>query len=302
MQISRLFEMVYLLMNQKSMTAKELAARFEVSTRTILRDVDTLAAAGIPIYATQGKGGGISLMEGYVLNKSLISKAEQSEILFALKGLSAVQNEDAEKVFLKWKRFFDMAEMNWIEVDFSRWGGGAEDRLKFDIIKRGILKKTAIGFLYSDSYGRTGEKKVYPLKLVFKTRAWYLRAYVPQKEDYRTFRITRMREVQAVEESFADQVFSPSPVEAESYDMESLMKVKLLFSPAATYRVYDEFDERDIVKNEDGSFQVSIWLPDDGWLYGYILSFGVGVTVLEPKGVREELLRYTGEIAEKYKE
>lgn len=301
MQISRLFEMVYLLMNQKSMTAKELAVRFEVSVRTVLRDVETLAAAGIPIYATRGKGGGISLMEGYVLNKSLISKAEQREILFALKGLAAVQNEDAEKVLLKLQRFFNAAEMNWIEVDFSRWGGGAKDRQKFETIKNGILQKTAIAFLYSDSYGKTGKKRVYPLKLVFKTRAWYLRAYAPEKEDYRTYRITRMREVQALEESFEDKAFSPSPVEAEAYDTQSLMKVKLHFLSDVTYRVYDEFDERDIVKNEDGSFEVTTWLPDDGWLYGYILSFGAGITVLEPKKVREELLRYTEEIVSKYK-
>jgi len=98
MQSSRLFEIIYLLLNKKSMTAKELAERFDVSTRTIYRDVDVLSLAGIPVYTEKGKNGGISLLPDYVLNKSILSESEQEEILSALQSLSCIGNDDEGQV------------------------------------------------------------------------------------------------------------------------------------------------------------------------------------------------------------
>ena len=100
MQMNRLFEIIYSLLNKKSLTAKELAERFEVSVRTIYRDIDVLSSAGIPIYASQGKGGGISLLDDYVLDKSVLSEREQNEILYALQGLSITQAPETEKALL----------------------------------------------------------------------------------------------------------------------------------------------------------------------------------------------------------
>lgn len=102
MKINRLFEIVYLLLDRKSLTAQELAEHFEVSRRTILRDLDTLAAAKIPIYTTQGRGGGISLVEGYVLNKAALTEDEQNETLFALKSVSAAQAGSVKDVLPSW--------------------------------------------------------------------------------------------------------------------------------------------------------------------------------------------------------
>ena len=81
MQVNnRLFEIVYILMQKKKVTAKELADRFEVSTRTIYRDIEALSTANIPIYATKGKDGGIGLLDEYVLNKAILSEEEQNQI------------------------------------------------------------------------------------------------------------------------------------------------------------------------------------------------------------------------------
>jgi predicted DNA-binding transcriptional regulator YafY len=127
MQTQRLFEMTYLLLSRRSMTAKELAERFEVSERTVYRDVDALSAAGIPVYAAQGKGGGIRLLENFVLDRSVLSEAEQREILSALRGLAAVHMPDMDRTILeKLGGIFRKETVNWVDIDFSGWEGRQE--------------------------------------------------------------------------------------------------------------------------------------------------------------------------------
>ena len=130
MQISRLFEIVYILMNKKNTTAKELSEHFEVSQRTIYRDIDTLSQAGIPIYTNKGKGGGIGLMEHFVLNKSVLSEQEQNDILSALQGFKVTSYSDTNQVLSKLNSLFGSKNTDWIEVDFSYWNSKEEDKPK----------------------------------------------------------------------------------------------------------------------------------------------------------------------------
>ncbi len=177
MQINRLFGIIYILLDRQSITAKELAARFEVSARTIYRDIDALSAAGIPIYASQGKGGGISLMEEYILNKSMLSENEQNEILYALQSVAIAQVPEADKLLAKLSHFFNKNETNWIEVDFSPWGSGKERTREFASLKTAILNRRIIEFNYVDAAGKSSRRKVEPAKLSFKVRAWYLQGF-----------------------------------------------------------------------------------------------------------------------------
>ena len=124
MQINRLFEIVHLLMNKKRVTANELAEHFEVSKRTILRDIDTLTTAGIPIYTIQGKGGGIFIQDNFVLNKTLVSEDEKEQILFSLQSMSATEFIDTGQVLGRLRSFFQSPGKEWVEVDFSRWVHG----------------------------------------------------------------------------------------------------------------------------------------------------------------------------------
>ena len=300
MQINRLFEIVYILMNKKIATASELAAHFEVSKRTILRDIDALSVAGIPIYTMQGKGGGIAIHDSYVLNKAVISKDEQNQILFALQSMSATGHIDTEKTLGRLRNLFAKQDTDWIEVDFSRWGDSGADKIKFEALKNAIINKQAVQFNYSASSGETLMRKVYPLKLAFKAKSWYLQAFCLYKNDYRTFKVNRMGTVDILAGNFDNQKFTAPHLEDTSFPDLPFVNVKLCFAPAAAYRVYDEFDDLDIIKNNDGSCLVYMCLPEDNWLYSYILSFGALVEVLEPQHVREEILRQIEKIKNIY--
>jgi len=289
MRMNRLFEIVYILLDKKKTTANELAVRFEVSKRTILRDIETLAMAGIPIYTTQGKGGGISILENFVLNKAVITDEEQEQILFALKSLTATQNINVKDIISKLGAFFEKTDTDWIEVDFSRWGNATDDRETFEKLKSAVIKRHAISFSYLSSYGEMTSRVVYPLKLVFKSKAWYVQAYCLLKKDYRTFKVSRMLHMEVLEEGFAEKVFSSPPIDWGEVS-SGLIHLTLAFSAEVAYRVYDEFDAKDICKNEDGSYIVAIDLPNDFWLYGFLLSFGAAVRVVEPQSVRDNLL------------
>ncbi|MGP7818596.1 helix-turn-helix transcriptional regulator [Niallia sp. 01092] len=286
MQINRLFEIVYLLLNKKTITAKQLAEHFEVSVRTIYRDIDTLSAAGIPIYTNRGKGGGIRLIDDFVLNKSLVSDQEQNEILMGLQSLNAVKIPEAASVLNKLKTLFNKQAMNWIEVDFSDWGSDNTDRVKFNTLKTVILEKTIISFDYFSSYGEKTERIVEPLKLLFKGRGWYFYGFCRVKNDFRLFKITRMKNLSRLNETF-DRELPENIREEQESNSTNIVTIVLKFDECVAYRLYDEMDPACIHKKEDGSFTATITFPENEWLYGYILSYGQNAEVLEPKHVKE---------------
>ena len=300
MQINRLFEIVYLLMDKKHMTASELAEHFEVSKRTILRDLDTLSAAGIPVYTSQGKGGGIFIQDRFVLNKAVISEAEQQQILFALQGMAATRHIETDSVLGKLRGLFEMTSKEWIEVDFSRWGKKASDKDKFDALKNAVIHESAISFTYSNANGETADRKAYPLKLLFKSQSWYIQAYCLMRNDFRTFKISRMRNVEILADGFDSRLYKLPEIETEDSLPPDYVDLTLLFPPQAAYRVYDEFNERDVTVNEDGSMSVAVKTPHDQWLYSYIFSLGMLIEVIEPQSVRDEIVRYAEQIKRKY--
>ncbi len=297
MQINRLFEIVYLLMDKKSMTAKELASHFEMSVRTILRDIDTLAMAGIPIYTTQGKGGGVRLMDGFVLNKSLLTDKEQSDILSALQSLHAVNVPDVEPVLTKLAALFNKNTTSWIDIDFSPWDSSDTERDKFIQLKNAILLQKLVTFDYFSFWGEKSHRTVEPLQIVFKEKAWYLSAFCREKNDYRTFKLGRIKNLE-----LAEQVFEPRPLRkiAESFATNNLCPVTIKVDEDLSSRVWDEHEPNNVTENDDGSFTVKAIITNDEWGYGYIMSYGANAEVLEPLYIRELIKKRFSEAANKY--
>lgn len=287
MQITRLFQIIYILLDRKSITAKELSEKLEVSVRTIYRDIDALSMAGIPIYTTKGKGGGIGLLDNFILNKSLLSERDQKEILIGLQSLKATSYINTEETSSKLSRMFKKDNINWIEVDFSKWGD-TKDKLKFDILKKAILDSKVISFDYVNSYGERSKRKVEPLKLWFKNKNWYIQSFCLSREEFRTFKITRMLNIEEIDEYFKRELPNNIKIDEFKDNKENVIELKLLFDECIAYRVYDEFCENNIERSQEGII-VSMKCSFDYWLYTYILSFGSHVKVLEPSFIKDKI-------------
>ena len=299
MQISRLFEIVYLLMNKKRMTADELALHFEVSKRTILRSVDALTMAGIPIYTMQGKGGGIFIHDDFILNKALISEKEQKQILFSLQSMVATEFADTSQVLARLRSFFSGSSKEWVEVDFSRWGHSEKDNAKFELLKACILDEQAVSFDYLSPYGESKGRKAYPLMLSFKSKAWYLQAFCLAENEHRVFKFNRINNIVALNESFSNASYEIPPIKTlEEQEAPDFIYIKILIAQNAKYRIYDEFAEGDIKVNADGSLTLRTTLGP--WIYDYILSYGTAIEILEPAHIRNELLKRIEKIKSKY--
>ncbi|HHV30132.1 MAG TPA: YafY family transcriptional regulator [Clostridium sp.] len=286
MQINRLFEIVYILLDRKTVTSKEFAERFEVSTRTIYRDIEALSAAGIPIYTSKGKGGGISLLPNFVLNKAVITDEEKEEILSSLKAVNAVNLAKTDTAIKKLGSLFGESNTDWIEVDFSSWANSQKEIEVFNAIKSAILDKRVITFSYASAKGQRTLREVEPLKLCFKSNAWYLYGYCKSRYDFRFFKLRRIRNLCVTEQNFQrnppNQIFSNDNTYRKEY-----INLKLKLSSEAAYRVYDEFDS--YIQQEDGSFIAEINFPRGEWLFYYIATFGSQCEVLEPENVRNSV-------------
>ena len=285
MQVNnRLFEIVYILLQKKKITARELAEKFEVSTRTIYRDVETLSRANVPIYATQGKDGGIALLDRFVLNKTILSEEEQNQILFALQSMKNVSEQDEKGVLEKLSTLFNKAVSDWIKIDFSGWKKDSAQKVRFDMIKKAILNKSRIEFVYYNSNGEKSKRIAEPLQIWFKDKSWYLMSYCKLKEDYRIFKISRMKEIKMLREHFEREL--PKEQKNKTRDFK-IISLKLEISKDMAYRVYDEFENEGIIKNKNGDFVVKVEYPENEWVWSYVLSFGEYAKVLSPKRAKE---------------
>ena len=298
MQESRLFKIVYYLLEKGQATAHELAEKFEVSDRTIYRDIDALSGAGIPVYAETGRNGGISLLDNYVLDRTILSEKERQDILAALQSLSAAGNTCDKATLDKLSALFRLPSDNWYEVDFSRWGEVAQDNNKFEDLKKAVVCHRCVQISYVGAYTAESSRKIHPLKLLYKSRAWYVKAYCAEKKDFRLFKLNRIIRWELLEEEFIP-VSWPEPSEEEKTPEQDQTPIVLRFSREVAYRVYDEFDLNHIQEQENGEMLVTAYMPQDGWLTGFLLSFGAQVEVISPVYLREVLAAQAREIYEK---
>ena len=283
MQESRLFKIVYYLLDKGQTTASELAEKFEVSVRTIYRDIDALSGAGIPVYSEAGRNGGIHLMNDFVLDKVVLSEEEKQEILIALQSINFTNNIGSRQTLQKLSAIFNISSENWLEVDFSRWGNKGIDNEKFELLKLAVIHQKCVKIAYANSYGTISERIVQPLKMSYKSMSWYLKAYCTEKQDYRIFKLTRIIDLEILTDSFSKSSFP----ELDETLGQSYHTIILRFPKNVSYRVYDEFDKTQVSKKENGDLIVSVQMPEDEWLIGYLLSFGTQVDIIEPAYLKD---------------
>ncbi len=289
-------------MRQGTVTAAELAERFEVSVRTIYRDMDTLSAAGIPIYAKKGKNGGICLTEQFVLNKMLLTKDEQQEILSGLVSLRETKAEAGENILQKLGEFFRTDPVDWLAIDLSDWSGSRVQL--YENIKNAILARRLLQFDYYGKNGQMRRRTVEPVKLLFKEYTWYLKAYCRERKDWRLFKLFRIKRLLVQEETFvprAECIPQEDALQGREIQTDlNMTVVDVRIDKREAYRVYDRFEEEEIEVLPDGNFMVHFHLAMDDWGYGVLLSFGPSAEVLAPEAVRQEMKRRVQQMAKWY--
>jgi len=298
MAVYRLFEIIYILLRENKVPARELAEQLGVSRRTICRDIDMLSLAGVPVFAERGKGGGIGLLPDFVLNKSILSEQEQSEILSALHCLSNIKTSDTTHVLRKLSGIFNKTATNWLEVDYSDYGRENDFFRDFRIA---IIERRIAQFDYYNSKGDKTFRRIEPMQLCFKSKSWYLRGFCLNKQAMRFYKLSRIKNLALTDEHFPVRDFlTISDHFTENSNEQQMVSFKLRIESEAAYRVYDDFHENEVEKQPDGSFIVTKTLPDNNWLYGFLLSYRKYIEVIEPKSIRKKIKEEAQNILQKY--
>ena len=256
-----------------------------------------LSRANIPIYATKGKDGGIGLLEEFVLNKTVLSEEEQNQILFALQGMDKVTGQAGNDIVAKLSTIFQKEADDWLKIDFSNWGKEGSQKEWFAVLKKAILHKKLVQFIYYNTNGQKSKRTVEPLQIWFKDKSWYLVSYCRQKEDYRIFKIARMKEIEVLNEHFERTLPGPPTKQEKAFPTITL---QLEINKEMAYRVYDEFEPDEVTLKENGDFVITVEYPENDWVYGYILSFGETAKVLAPETAKAKIQEKLEKMLKKY--
>jgi predicted DNA-binding transcriptional regulator YafY len=308
MRIDRMLAITVILLNRDRISARELAERFEVSVRTVYRDIDAINMAGIPVISYPGNEGGFGIMENYRLDRQLLTLNDMLTILTALKGINTgpihkevesaiekIQNLVPKEKAGQAEQFF-----NQMVIDSAPYGynNRYKDRLKN--IQRSIVDNRLMRVRYLNSKGESLERVLEPMTLIMKGYTWYLFAFCRNKDDYRVFRVSRIKDMEVLEKPFIRKEASYKAYFTDGDDLPST-PVILKFSPEVRVKVEDYFDEELIETLENGDMIVRVSYPEDEWVYSFILSYGEHVEVLDPPHVKEIIREKAKQMLKLYK-
>ena len=302
MKIDRLIGILSILLQEERVTAPELAERFEVSRRTINRDIEALCKAGIPVHTSQGSGGGICIMEGYRMDRTLLTSKDMQMILAGLRSLDSVSGSHyygqlMEKIKCGSSDF--VSGRDFMLIDLSSW---YKDTLapKIELIQDAIEERKYMTFHY---YAPNGDsvRTIEPYYLVFEWSSWYVWGWCIAKKDFRLFKLNRMDALTKEKESSAPREV-PVPDLSVQKIFPGKIKVRALFSGDSKWRLIEDFGMHCFTEEEDGTLLFTTDYTDRESLLQWLLTFGDKVKVLEPVDVRDELIHIAKNIIRKYQE
>lgn len=300
MKIDRLIGILSVLLQEEKVTAPDLAERFEVSRRTINRDIDDLLYAGIPIRTSQGVGGGISIAEGYKVDRTILTSKDMQMILAGLRSLDSVSGSSyygqlMEKIQAGSSEFISGRDS--ILIDLSSW---YKESLapKISTIQDAIENRHLLEFYY---YAPSGESKrsIEPYYIVFKWTSWYVYGWCRQRKDYRLFKLNRMDKVKETKKEFECRN-APVPDLSSELKFPRNIVLKALFDPDMKWRLVEEFGPDCYEVQEDGRLLLIKDYADIDNLTMWMLTFGDKVEVIEPNEVRMRLKGIAGSMMKIY--
>lgn len=308
MRLERLLSIVFLLLNRDKLTAPELAKKYQVSERTIYRDIKTINEAGIPIISHTGHEGGFSILADYRIDKQVLTIKEMKAIVNALKGVNAsLQNYEIDNII---EKICDLMPRNGasekvihdsdIAIDLVPWGMTKRYQKSLKSINTAIENRTIITFQYTAMDGKSTERSVEPMTMMFKGYTWYLFGYCRLRKDYRVFRINRLKNLQITQHGFTRKQKSYQEY-LNWNEKTSTVTLTLKFKKEIQSQIGDHFQDNQVNYDDEGNMIVTTTMPANNWVYGFILSFGSFVEVLAPENYRRIIAEEGKKIMQVYK-
>ncbi len=297
MKIERLLNMTIILLNRRKVTAKELAEKFDITVRTVYRDVETLNASGIPVISYQGYEGGFCIAENFKLSKQLLTFDDITSLLSLLNGVNnTLQNREVDSVIEKITALIPddreeeyRSQSDSFIIDLTPWGKSSESEKRVTLIHKAVSDSQKISFFYTSAHGAGTERIVEPHSLVMKNFSWYLLAFCTLRKEFRVFKLVRIHELTTVDERFVRRPVDPHDYFQPAEESRHYSNVELSFKASMRYKIQEMFSEDMYEVQEDGSILASFSMPIDDWVVSMILGYGENVKVLSPNSLKETI-------------
>ena len=299
MKIDRLIGITMLLLQKGKVTAPELAERFEVSRRTISRDIEDICRAGIPLVTVQGYGGGISIAEGYRVNKAFLTEAELQAVFAGLTGLDSVSEKPYSQGLREKLSGREMNAQDVFLIDLASFYRVALTE-KIERIRRAILGRQRIAFRYFYEKGESA-RAIEPYRLVFQWSAWYVFGYCMEQEDFRLFKLNRLWNLEVLAEEFSPRELPEGSFVFSGRLAAGNYRLKAVFAASEKYRLGGEYGLDCWTMLEDGRLLLERDFASYTNMRDWVLQFGDKAVVLEPEGLRAEILLQAENILRNYR-
>lgn len=297
-----------ILLEREKVSAKELAAMFEVSTRTIYRDLDSINQAGIPIAATSGPGGGVEIMKTYKVEKRLFSTSDITTLLMGLGSIqSNISNKDIINTLAKVKGMIPQnqeKELNFrasqIKIDTVPWlsSGGVSDTI--NRVQKALESRQILSFDYKDFKNQNSNRKIEPYRLLAKGENWYVQGYCLTRKDFRTFKLLRMQNICTLDETFEIRDFPAERLDEPSFNDTRLVPGKIRIHEDIKDKIVSRFGDDCLTADGPEHYIANIHFPIDDAACCYLLGFGSKCVCLEPIEMRTLMRQLSGEIYHQY--
>ncbi|MFC4598775.1 helix-turn-helix transcriptional regulator [Cohnella hongkongensis] len=300
-KIERLISIIMILLKKEVVSAREFAQLFDVSKRTILRDMETLSLANIPIYAIHGANGGYGIMEEYKVDKRLLSNADIENILTALGGLEQLLvSEEVERTIKKIEAMVSPLSLNRsIQLSFYDWEGRSEMVQTLKLCQQSILKRRFVSFDYIDKNGTVTNRRVEPYELHYSETSWYLKGFCAQRQGYRTFKLSRIDRLTMEEKTFHPRS-DWSEQERETRFQPQLVEIKALISPSIKDHFIERYGRKSIETYNSDYLLAAIQLPQNSTGFRFLASFGTQLKIIEPDSYVEDFREYLNQMMANY--
>ena len=308
MKVDRLVSIIMILLDKKRIGAQELADRFEVSPRTIYRDIDTINLAGIPIRSTSGVGGGFEIMQAYKIERKVFSTTDLSAILMGLSNLSGMMRGDElvnalakVKSFIPADRAKDIElRANQIQIDLSPWIGNRNIQPYLEMIQTALQESKLLSFEYLDRHGNKTVRTAEPYQIVLKSSHWYWQGYCHVRKDFRLFKLSRMSNLQIQKESFTPRDYQKPQLDFADILETMQTEIRIRIHKSVMDRVLDYCTNEHFSPDGDEHYIVRFPFIENEFYYNILFSFGDKCECLEPLHIRTEMKRRIHDIAAIY--